>query len=125
MSDTPRGLLGELRWSLLKRRVGQIALAVLLAEAVWSLIRSLTWYLFLPVLGRLLHGQTESVLFKQAWQAPIPWDNLLASMLEFVLTVIVVIYANRWVERRPSRHESLARSANGPEPAESNTAAAP
>ncbi len=34
MDDTPKGLLGELRASVLKKRVGQIALAVLLAEAV-------------------------------------------------------------------------------------------
>ena len=34
MDDTPKAFLEELRTSVLKKRVGQIALAVVLAEAV-------------------------------------------------------------------------------------------
>lgn len=101
MDDTPRGLVQELRTSLLKKRVGQIALAVLLAEAALQLITTLTWYLIIPLLGKLLHGQTESVLFEKSAESPIRWETLFGSVLVFVLTVIVVLYLNRWIQRRP------------------------
>jgi large-conductance mechanosensitive channel len=102
VDDTPKGLLGELRSSVLKKRVGQIALAVVLAEAVWRLISALTWYLIIPTLAKFLHGQTESVLFETARSSPIRWDTLFGSLLEFVLVVIVVIFLNRWIQRKPS-----------------------
>jgi|SRR5580692_8715634 large-conductance mechanosensitive channel len=101
MDDTPKGLLGELRASVLKKRVGQIALAVVLAEAVLQLITAVTWYLIVPLIGKLLRGQTESVLFKVSAESPIPWERLFGSVLVFVLAVIVVLYLNRWIQRKP------------------------
>jgi large-conductance mechanosensitive channel len=103
--DTPKGLLGELRTTILRKRVGQIALAVVLAEAIWRLVSSLTWYLIIPAIGKFHHGQTESVLFRSATNSPIRWDTLFGSLLEFVLVVIVVIFLNRWVNRKPDRFE--------------------
>jgi large-conductance mechanosensitive channel len=101
MDDSPKAVLEELRTSILKKRVGQIALAVVLAEAVWRLINSLTWYLIIPLIGKVVQGHTESVLFESATRHPIPWENLFGSVLEFVLTLIVVFYLNRWVQRKP------------------------
>jgi large-conductance mechanosensitive channel len=103
MDDTPKAFFEELRSSIFKKRVGQIALAVVLAEAVWRLVNSLTWYLIIPLIGKSLDGHTESVLFETATHRPMPWENLFASLLEFVLTLIVVFYLNRWVQRRPMR----------------------
>jgi large-conductance mechanosensitive channel len=101
MDDTPKAFLEELRSSILKKRVGQIALAVVLAEAVWRLVNSLTWYLMIPLIGRLFQGHTESVLFESATTHPIPWENLFGSLMEFLLTLIVVFYLNRWIHRKP------------------------
>jgi large-conductance mechanosensitive channel len=101
MDDTPKAFLYELRSSILKKRVGQIALAVVLAEAVWHLVNSLTWYLIIPLIGKSFRGHTESVLFESATKHPIPWENLFGSLLQFVLTLIVVFYLNRWVQRKP------------------------
>jgi large conductance mechanosensitive channel len=101
--DTPKGLLGELRTTILRKRVGQIALAVVLAEAIWRLVSALTWYLIIPLIGRFLHGQTESVLLEGESSKPIRWDTIFGSVLEFVLVVIVVIFLNRWIQRKPSR----------------------
>jgi large-conductance mechanosensitive channel len=112
MDDTPKGLLGELRSSVLKKRVGQIALAVVLAEAIWRLISALTWYLIIPIIGRFLRGQTESVLFQSATNSPIPWDSLFGALLEFVLVVIVVLYLNRWIQRKPSHPKDEDGSEN-------------
>ncbi len=102
VDDTPKAFLEEFRSTILKKRVGQIALAVVLAEAVWRLVNSLTWYLLIPLIGKLLNGHTESVLFESATTRPIPWENLFGSVTEFVLTVIVVFYLNRWVQRKPA-----------------------
>jgi large-conductance mechanosensitive channel len=102
MDDTPKAFFEELRSSILKKRVGQIALAVVLAEAVWRLLTSLTWYLVIPLIGKSFQGHTESVLFESATKRPMPWENLFGSILEFVLTVIVVFYLNRWVQRKPA-----------------------
>ncbi len=102
MDDTPKGLLGEFRSTVLKKRVGQIALAVVLAEAIWRLVSAITWYLIIPIIGKFLHGQTESVMFEAASSSPIRWDTLFGSLLEFVLLVIVVLFLNRWIRRKPS-----------------------
>jgi large-conductance mechanosensitive channel len=102
VDDTPKAFLEELRSSLLKKRVGQIALAVVLAQAVWRLVTALVWYAIIPVIGMSLRGNTESVVFTGATTHPFPWDNLFGSLLEFALTVILVFYLNRWVERKPS-----------------------
>ena len=102
MDDTPKAFFEELRSSILKKRVGQIALAVVLAEAVWRLVTSLTWYLVIPLIGKSFQGHTESVLFESATKRPMPWENLFGSILEFALTVIIVFYLNRWVQRKPA-----------------------
>jgi large-conductance mechanosensitive channel len=103
VDETPKGFVEELRSSLLRRRVGQIALAVVLAEAAWQFVRSLVWYLVVPVIARALQGNTESVLFTSATRNPFPWENLFRSLLEFISAVILVFYLNRWVQRRPAR----------------------
>jgi large-conductance mechanosensitive channel len=102
VDDTPKAFLEELRSSLLRRRVGQIALAVVLAEAAWRLVSALTWYLIIPLIGRAFRGNTESVLFEKATTHPLPWANLFGSLLEFGLVVILVFYLNRWVQRKPT-----------------------
>ena len=102
MDDTPKAFFEELRSSLLKKRVGQIALAVVLAEAAWRLVTSLTWYLIIPLIGRALRSNTESVIFEKATTNPLPWESLFGSLLEFGLVVILVFYLNRWVQRKPS-----------------------
>src|SRR5690242_5075749 len=106
MDDTPRQFIEELRTSILKKRVGQIALAVVLAEAVWGFIRAITWYLIVPIIARFIGGSSESVLFTDNKRAPMPWDNLAGSLIEFVFTIIVVFYLNRWIHQRPVRSEN-------------------
>ncbi len=84
------------------RRESVRSLAVVLAEAIWRLVSALTWYLIIPVIGKFLHGQTESVMFEAASNNPIHWDTLFGSLLEFVLLVIVVLFLNRWIRRDPT-----------------------
>ncbi len=70
--------------------------------AAWRLVSSLTWYLIIPLIGRGLRGNTESVLFEKAATKPLPWESLFGSLLEFGLVVILVFYLNRWVQRKPT-----------------------
>jgi large-conductance mechanosensitive channel len=100
MDETPQGLLTEFRASILKKRVGQIALAVLLAQATLQLITTLTWYLVIPVFAKVLRGQTESILFEKSAVSPIAWETVFGSTLVFLLVLILVLYLNRWIQRR-------------------------
>ena len=52
----------------------------------------------MPVVRRFLEGQNQSVLFGTA--GLISWDNVLGSVMEFLLTVVVVFYLNRWIHLR-------------------------
>ena len=99
MDDTPGHFVQELRSSLLRKRAGQIALAVILAEACLRFLNALTWFLIVPTIATLLKGHTESVLFET--RTPFPWQQLLGSALDFAVALIFVFYLNRWIHRTP------------------------
>jgi large-conductance mechanosensitive channel len=99
MDDTPGHFLQELRSSLLKKRAGQIALAVILAEACLRFLNALTWFLVVPTIAMVLKGHTESVLFETQTRAPFPWQPLFGSLLDFTIALIFVFYLNRWIHR--------------------------
>jgi large-conductance mechanosensitive channel len=99
MDDTPKGFLGELKSATLKKRVGQIALAVVLAEACIRFLNSLVWFLVLPIISSLLKGHTESVLFET--KPTFPVERFFAAILEFGAAIIFVFYVNRWIHATP------------------------
>jgi large-conductance mechanosensitive channel len=76
MDDTPTALIEEFRTALLRKRVGQIALAVVLAQAAWRFINSLVWYCIIPIVGKAFQGHTESILFENATRNPFPRERL-------------------------------------------------
>jgi len=100
--DTPKGLWGELQLSIVRTSIGRIALAVVLAQAVLAFIRTLVWYLFMPIIAELLHRQSESVLFEKYRDNPLRWDYLFNSLLQLALAVIFVLFVNRWVRPKPA-----------------------
>jgi large-conductance mechanosensitive channel len=95
MDDSPRGFAVEFKSAVLKKRVGQIALAVILAEGCIRFLNSLVWYLILPLISGLMNGHSESVLFRT--KPTIPLEQLFGSTLEFAFVIIFVFYANRWI----------------------------
>jgi large-conductance mechanosensitive channel len=101
MDDTPGHFVQELRSSLLKKRAGQITLAVILAEACLRFLNALTWFLVVPIIANVLKGHTESVLFETQTRAPFPWQPLFGSVLDFAVALIFVFYLNRWIHRTP------------------------
>ena len=104
MDENPKQFIEELRSAILRKRVGQIALAIVLAQAVIRFLNALVWYLLIPAISNILENHTESVLFKD--RRSFPWEQLSGSMLEFIASIIFVFYANRWIHRRASPKES-------------------
>jgi large-conductance mechanosensitive channel len=122
MDDTPGHFIQELRTSILRKRVGQIALAVVLAEACLRFLNALTWFLIVPLIGDLLDRHTESVLF--VTPRPFPLQQLTGSVLDFGLAVIFVFYLNRWIHRQSASVEhSLQNPITPPEEGVENSTA--
>lgn len=96
MDDSPQDFGHEFKSAILKKRVGQIALAVVLAEACIRFLNALTWFLVIPIISALLQGHTESVLFNS--KPAFPWQQLFGSCLEFTFAIIFVFYVNRWIK---------------------------
>ena len=102
-NDTPKGLWSELQSSIVRTSIGRIALAVVLAQAILNLIRTLVWDLLMPIVANLLNNSSESVLFERYREAPIRWDYLVNSLLQLGLATIFVIFVNRWIRLKASR----------------------
>ncbi|HEX3321495.1 MAG TPA: MscL family protein [Terriglobales bacterium] len=125
MDENPKAFLEELRSGILKKRVGQIALAVVLAQAVWRLLNAFTWYVLVPIIGKAISGRTESVLFESAARLPFQWESIIGSLLEFTLTVILVFYLNRWIKKPIALETATAEipEASSPVPSPATTPA--
>jgi len=95
MDDSLRAFVNEFKSGILRKRVGQIALAVVLAEACIRFLNALIWYFVVPLIAWLLEGHTESVLFKRP--LVFPWQQIFGSFLEFIVALIFVFYVNRWI----------------------------
>jgi large-conductance mechanosensitive channel len=95
MDDSPKEFGHEFKSAILKKRVGQIALAVVLAESCIRFLYALTWFLVVPTISSLVAGHSESVLFRT--NTVFPWQQLFGSCLEFALAIIFVFYVNRWI----------------------------
>jgi large-conductance mechanosensitive channel len=118
VDDSPRAFAHEFRSAILRKRVGQIALAVVLAEACIRLLYALVWFLVVPFIAFLFRGHTESVLFPD--RLVFPWQQLFGSCLEFALALIFVFYVNRWIRgslpRPYAREEMRVPEETNPEP---------
>jgi large-conductance mechanosensitive channel len=102
MDDTPAHFLDEFKNTILKEKIGIIAMAIILAQAVLRLTYALSFYLVIPLIARALSGHTESVLFESE-RDTFPYQPLLGSVIDFVLSIVVVFYINRWVRGLPAK----------------------
>jgi large-conductance mechanosensitive channel len=103
--DSPKQVFDGIKFTIFRRRIGQIALAVVLAEACIRFISSLVWYLIIPAIANLLETHTDSVLFKN--RRSLPWEQLIGNTLEFVTVIVFVYYANRWIYRLSQPKKSI------------------
>jgi len=79
------------------RWVPQVILAVILAEAGWRLIVSLTNNLILPLLARVMATDAQSPLY--LGKSDINVAALFASLLQFCVAAIVAALLNQWSHR--------------------------
>jgi large-conductance mechanosensitive channel len=110
MDDSPTEFLDGLKLTIFRRRIGQIALAVVLAESCIRYLNSLVWYLVIPIISNVLANHTESVLLEN--RRKFPWEQLAGNTLDFAAALIFVYFANRWIYNlsrpRPSEPETDA-----------------
>ena len=101
LADSPRQFLDGLKSTIFRRRIGQIALAVVLAQACIRFLNALVWYFVIPVISNALNGHTESVLFKE--RRTFAWEPLMGNFIDFAVALAFVYFANRWIMNSASR----------------------
>jgi len=82
------------------RWVGLLGAAVVLAEAIWGLLVSLTNNLFLPLMAKVIGGDPQSPLYLGKGDLNVP--ALFSSFLVLCLAGIVFVLLNHWSRRRPA-----------------------
>ncbi len=90
---TPQGFLKELTSAVWYRRAGQIALAVVLAQAALRLISGFVAYLLVPFVAGFVNSNSESVMF--ASKPPYRWDPFAYLVLDFIVALIIFFYVGR------------------------------
>lgn len=106
---TPSAFLESYR-TILRGRIGQIALAIALAWTFIRLIANFVSSFAVPLLARLL-APVESVFLQEA-KLPFPWLGLAGTILEAALSLVALFYLVRWVQHRPEPAEQHDPSLN-------------
>ena len=101
LADSPRQFLDGLRSTIFRRRIGQIALAVVLAQACIRFLNAIVWYFIIPAISNALEGHTESVLFKD--RRIFAWEPLIGNLIDFAVALAFVYFANRWIMNSSQR----------------------
>jgi len=81
------------------RWIARIVLAVILAEAIWGLIVSLTNNLVLPALASVMGGDAQSPLYLGKGDFNVP--AIFSSLLELCFAGMVAVVLNQWSQRKP------------------------
>ena len=110
--ETPRQLFDSIKLTIFRRRIGQIALAVILAESCIRCLSSLVWYLIIPAISNVLATHAESVLFSH--NRSFPWEPLAGATIEFATALVFVFYANRWIYRLSQPRKNEVQTADEP-----------
>jgi len=81
------------------RWIGRVVVAVILAEAIWGFIVSLTKNLILPALARVMGGDPQSPLYLGKGDFNVP--AIFSSVLELCLAGIVAVVLYQWSRSAP------------------------
>ena len=79
--------------------IGRVVIAVLLAEAIWGFIVSVTNGLVLPLLARTMGGDVQSPLYLGKGDFNLP--ALLTAVLELCFAGIAAVILNSFLQRKP------------------------
>ena len=81
------------------RWIARVVVAVILAEAIWGFIVSLTNNLVLPALARVMGGDPQSPLYLGKGDFNVP--PIFSSVLELCLAGIVAVVLYQWSRSAP------------------------
>jgi hypothetical protein len=79
--------------------IGRVVIAVLLAEAIWGFIVSITNGLVLPLLARTMGGDVQSPLYLGKGDLNVP--ALFTAVLELCFAGIAAVILNSFLQRKP------------------------
>lgn len=79
--------------------IGRVVIAVLVAEAAWGFIVSVTNNLVLPLLARIMGGDVQSPLYLGKGDFNVP--ALLTAVLELCFAGIAAVILNSFLQRKP------------------------
>jgi hypothetical protein len=99
MDETPRTPSLELSPADAGKWIRRVVIAVLLAEAIWGFIVSVTNNLVLPLLARTMGGDAQSPLYLGKGDFNVP--ALFASVLELCFVGIAAAILNSVLQRKP------------------------
>jgi hypothetical protein len=96
MEESPNTALSS---SDSKKWIVRIVLALVLGQAIWGLVVSLTTGLLVPLTARVMGNDPASALYLGKGDIDIP--ALFISILEFCMAGIVAAILNSWVQKPP------------------------
>jgi hypothetical protein len=79
--------------------IGRVVIAVLVAEAIWGFIVSVTNGLILPLLARTMGGDVQSPLYLGKGDFNVP--GLFTAVLELCFAGIAAVILNSFLQRKP------------------------
>jgi len=79
--------------------IGRVVIAVILAEAIWGFIVSVTNSLVLPLLARTMGGDVQSPLYLGKGDFNVP--ALFTAVLELCFAGIAAVILNSFLQRKP------------------------
>ena len=82
-----------------KKWIVRIVLALVLGQAIWGLVVSLTSGLLVPLTARVMGNDPSSPLYLGKGDIDIP--AVFVSVVEFCLAGIVAVVLNSWVQKPP------------------------
>lgn len=86
--------------------IGRILIGIVLGEAIWGFLTSITTNLALPAMARFMGGDAQSPLYLGNGDFRVA--PLLTSLLELCFAGVVVVLLNSWSQRaRRVRSKSL------------------
>ena len=80
-----------------KKWIGRIVIAVVLGEAIWGFLVSITNNLALPALARLMGGDAQSPLY--LGKGDFNAQALFTSVLELCFAGIIAVLVNSWSQK--------------------------
>ena len=99
-----------------RKWIGRIIMAVILGEAIWSLIVSIMNNLVVPWLGDMM-GQASG-LPTSFTQRPYDYPDLFVSVLEFCIAGIVAVMLNYFLQRQRAGSVKPVKSSAATAPVE-------